>query len=199
MRNQAQYLMVVYISCRLVQCKVESRCIKCYLVDRCLIKPPQVRLEGVRVNGVLGAGSLILRHVAFLPTTFVAFWGGAGVAADLRLIAQVFEDPTLGPLDKSPADSVLGVRTEIGTIGKSKWDEKTIRSTLPYRVSYDSEMICAHVLGSRPAASTLEHFLQKLHQLLGFDVITRFPGTVLNSTILPPRVYLFLQQRHLAG
>jgi hypothetical protein len=79
LKNQAQCLVVLCISCRLVQSKVESGCIKFYLVDRCMVTPPWVRLEGVRAEGIFGVGSLILIHVAFLPTTFLAFQGATGV------------------------------------------------------------------------------------------------------------------------
>jgi hypothetical protein len=60
-------------------------------------------------------------------------------------------------------------------------------------------MICAHLLESRSAASTLEHFLQKLHQLVGYDVITKLLGGVFNYVVLPLGVYLLLQQRHSVG
>jgi hypothetical protein len=81
------------------------------------MNPPQVRLGGIGAEGILGAGSLILRPIAFLFTAFLAFRGGAGMVAALRLLARVFEDPTLGPLDKAPIESVSGVQAETGTAG----------------------------------------------------------------------------------
>jgi hypothetical protein len=37
------------------------------------MNPPQVRLGGIGAEGILGAGSLILRPIAFLFTSFLAF------------------------------------------------------------------------------------------------------------------------------
>jgi hypothetical protein len=49
--------------------------------------------------------------------TFLAFLEAVGVAVTLRLPARVLEDPALGPFDDALADSTLGVRTEVETVG----------------------------------------------------------------------------------
>jgi hypothetical protein len=54
------------------------------------------------------------------------------------------------------------------------------------------------LLWSRPAASTLEYLLQKLHQLVGFNIVARLLGRVLNYARLPSEMYLFLQWYHSA-
>jgi hypothetical protein len=46
---------------------------------------------------------------------FLRSWGGGGTT--LCLPAQVFEDPTLGPLDEASTDLMLGVWAKIGTAG----------------------------------------------------------------------------------
>jgi hypothetical protein len=64
-------------------------------------------------EGILGAGSLILRPIAFLPTTFLTFLDdGAGPAAGLRLLARVFQDPELETLGEAPIESVLEVQDD---------------------------------------------------------------------------------------
>jgi hypothetical protein len=50
-----------------------------------MVNPPWVQFGGVEAEGVLDAGSLILRHATFLPTTFLALGGGGRVAAALAL------------------------------------------------------------------------------------------------------------------
>jgi hypothetical protein len=77
-----------------------------------------VRFGGVRVEGIFGAGSLILRPMAFLPTTFLALEGGeAVITLTLRLSARVFEASALEPPDEASTELALGVRTEIGIVG----------------------------------------------------------------------------------
>jgi hypothetical protein len=51
---------------------------KCYVEDRHMVNPPWVRFGGVRAKCVLGAGSLILRPITFLPVAFLALGGGGG-------------------------------------------------------------------------------------------------------------------------
>jgi hypothetical protein len=102
----------------------------------------------------------------------------------LCLPAWVCEDPTPGPINKSSADSALGVQVKIGItrIGalplKLRMGETKLSSTcgciykneysinnlsinrvLPYRVPFHSEMVDTHLLGYRPAAGITEHLL----------------------------------------
>jgi hypothetical protein len=67
-----------------------------YLVDRSIVNSPRVRVGGARAKGLLDAGSLILRLVAFLPMAFLAL-GGAAATFTLRLPARIFGAPALGP------------------------------------------------------------------------------------------------------
>jgi hypothetical protein len=73
------------------------------------------------------------------------------------------------------------------------------KSTSAYWVSFHLEMVGAQLLGSQPVVGTLEHFLQELHQLVGIYVVTRLPGPVLNSAVLPSGMYLLLQWCHSVG
>jgi hypothetical protein len=57
-------------------------------------------------------------------------------------------------------------------------------------------MVGAHLLESQPTASILEHLLHDLYQLIGFKIVARLPGPVLNSIVLPCGMYLFLQWCH---
>jgi hypothetical protein len=59
---------------------------KSYLVNERMVNLPQVRLRVVRTEGILGAGSLILRLDSFLPTTFLDLGRGGKVAAPLALV-----------------------------------------------------------------------------------------------------------------
>jgi hypothetical protein len=56
-------------------------------------------------------------------------------------------------------------------------------------------MVGVHLLTSRPAIDVLEHFLQKLHNLVGCEIVTHLPTQVLCATVLPARMHLFLQRR----
>jgi hypothetical protein len=58
-----------------------------YLLDRHMVNLPHGPLGGVRVDNGLVAGSLILTPRAFLPTTFLSFFGGGAAAATFRLPA----------------------------------------------------------------------------------------------------------------
>jgi hypothetical protein len=88
------------------------------MLDRRLVKPPQVWLGGVRAEGS-GVGSLILSPDGFLLRTFFAFLVAGGVAgrvpAALHLLAQVLVGPSLGAFDEAPPDLALRVRAKIGT------------------------------------------------------------------------------------
>jgi hypothetical protein len=86
-------------------------------LDWCIVKPPRVRLGGVRAGDDLGAGSLISILDAFLLMTFRIFLGGGAVAIYLLLSARVLEDPTLWAFDESPADLTLRVWANTGTTG----------------------------------------------------------------------------------
>jgi hypothetical protein len=131
--------------------------------------------------------------------TLLAFFRGGGVAAALCLPARVSEDSALGPADKSSVDSVLGTRTEIGMvrIGSSHWKlemvdvklskafiivqteneysrknkELRINILSSYRVSLHSEMVGAHLLGHRPAASVGKHLLKEFQHFADFDLV----------------------------
>jgi hypothetical protein len=74
-----------------------------------MVNPSRVRLGGVVAEGVLGAGSLILMLVTFLPMIFLALGGGSGaaVALALRLLVCILVEPTLGPPDEAPTESTL--------------------------------------------------------------------------------------------
>jgi acetyl esterase/lipase len=87
------------------------------MLDRRMVNPPRVRFGGVGVGGGLAAWSLMLIPDSFLLVIFLAFLGIGGVAATLRLLARVLDDPMLGPFDDAPTDSALRVRTERGTTG----------------------------------------------------------------------------------
>jgi hypothetical protein len=54
-------------------------------------------------------------------------------------------------------------------------------------------MVGAHLHGSRPDVNVLEHFLQKLHHLLGREVVTHLLSRVLRIIVLPTQMHLFLQ------
>jgi hypothetical protein len=69
-------------------------------------------------------GSLILIPDAFLLMTFQDFSRGGGVVAALRLLARFMEDPALGPIDESSADSALGVLSKIKIVGIGKSPSK---------------------------------------------------------------------------
>jgi hypothetical protein len=49
--------------------------------------------------------------------TFLAFFGGGGVATALCLPVRFHDDLALGPVDASSVDSALGTRTEIWMVG----------------------------------------------------------------------------------
>jgi hypothetical protein len=80
------------------------------------VNPLWVRLGGVREEGVLGASSLILMLVAFLPMTFLSLGGGGGAAAALalRLPVHVFVEPALGPQDEATTKPAFGAWAETG-------------------------------------------------------------------------------------
>jgi hypothetical protein len=83
-----------------------------------MVNPPRAQFGGVRADGILDAGSLIFRPIAFLPTTFLALGGGRGVTSlALRLPAHVFGVPALGPPNEASTESALKARSEIGTTG----------------------------------------------------------------------------------
>jgi hypothetical protein len=77
---------------------------KKYLLDRRIVNLPRVSFGGVGAGDGLGAGSLILTPDVFLFMTFRGFFRGGGVTTILHLLAQVREDPALGPADESSAD-----------------------------------------------------------------------------------------------
>jgi L-alanine-DL-glutamate epimerase-like enolase superfamily enzyme len=83
-------------------------------LDRRIVNPPRVRSGGVRAGVFLGAGSLILMPVVFLPTAFFVYQGGVGRAAALHLPAHVFEDPALDPPVGVPTEPAPGVWVEMG-------------------------------------------------------------------------------------
>jgi hypothetical protein len=84
------------------------------MLDRRLVKLPQVWLGGVRAEGS-GVGSLILSPDGFLLRTFFAFLVAGRVPAALHLLAQVLVGPSLGDFDEAPPDLALRVRAKIGT------------------------------------------------------------------------------------
>jgi hypothetical protein len=51
-----------------------------------------------------------------------------------------------------------------------------------------------HLLISRPARGVLKHFFHELHQMLWSNLLAGLPGWVLDSTVLPSWVNLFLQR-----
>jgi hypothetical protein len=61
-----------------------------------MVNLPYRPLGVVGVEDGLGAGSLILTPLAFLPTTFLGFFGGVRAVAAFRLPAQVRDDLALG-------------------------------------------------------------------------------------------------------
>jgi hypothetical protein len=78
-----------------------------------MVNPPWVWLGGVETRDSLRVGYLILIPVAFLLVAFFAF----GVAAALRLLARVLEDPTLGLFDETLANLALENWAETGIAG----------------------------------------------------------------------------------
>jgi hypothetical protein len=54
-------------------------------------------------------------------------------------------------------------------------------------------MVGVHLLGSQPAVDILEHLLQEIYHLARFDGVARLLSCILDSTVLQPRMYLFLQ------
>jgi hypothetical protein len=152
---------------------------------------------GVRVEDSLGAGSLILIHPAFLPTTFLGFFRGGGAVASFHLPARVLGDPALRLADETSIDSVLGSRAEIGTarIGSSclkpgivkvklsmtcriayaenEYSRKNLRTNeiLPYHIPLHSEMVGANLLRCRPAASIAKHVLHEFQHLTDLELV----------------------------
>jgi hypothetical protein len=82
-----------------------------------MVNPPWVWLGGVETRDSLRVGYLILIPVAFLLVAFFAFGATGGVAAALRLLARVLEDPALGLFDETLANSALGNWAETGIAG----------------------------------------------------------------------------------
>jgi hypothetical protein len=71
---------------------------------------------------------------------------------------------------------------------------QVVLTRAPYRVSFHPNMVKAYLLIVRLARGVLEHFLQELHQMLWSNLLTGLPSWVLDSTVLPAWVYLFLQR-----
>jgi hypothetical protein len=57
----------------------------------------------------------------------------------------------------------------------------------------------AHLLVSWPAGGVLEDFIQEFHQELWRNLFDGFPSWVMESTVFPARVDLFLQGNNSAG
>jgi hypothetical protein len=53
-------------------------------------------------------------------------------------------------------------------------------------------MVGVHLLIGRPADGVLEHHFQELHQVLQGDLLIGFPSQILNSSLFPTWVDLFL-------
>jgi hypothetical protein len=109
-----------------------------YLLDRRMVKPPQVRLGGVEAGA--GVGSLILSPDGFLLVTFLAFFAEGELAEALHLPTWVLEDPALGPFHEAPTVSVLRVWAKIGIVGisisPSKLGTEVVKLSRTYRHTY---------------------------------------------------------------
>jgi hypothetical protein len=104
--------------------RINQESSQAYLLDWHMVNLPCETLGKVGVEDVLSTGSLILIPAAtFLPMTFLSFFEGGGAVAALRLLARVLDDPTLGSVEESSTNSVLGVQAVIGMtrIGSSPW------------------------------------------------------------------------------
>jgi hypothetical protein len=170
--------------------------------------------------GALGVGSLILILPEDFPMTFLAFFRGVRLVVAFHLPARVFEALALAPVDGSLTDSSLGGQVKTGMAGirmsppkpvmgeiklskayiqtKERSDlKKAVKFVLtraPYRVPFYPDMVGAHLLISWPAGGVLEHFLQEFHQKLWRNLFVGFLSWVLESTVFPARVNLFLQR-----
>jgi hypothetical protein len=79
---------------------------------------------------------------------------------------------------------------------------KTIKFVLtraPYRVPFHPDMVGAHLLISWPAGDVLKHLFQEFHQELWRNLVTGFSSWVLETTVFPARVNMFLQRDDSVG
>jgi hypothetical protein len=76
---------------------------------------------------------------------------------------------------------------------KLSMQEQKNKSTLPYWVPSPLEMVGTHLFGSQPAVDILEHLLQEIYQLAHFNIGASLLRQILDSIVLPSRMYLFLQ------
>jgi hypothetical protein len=76
---------------------------------------------------------------------------------------------------------------------------KTKISSAPYRVSFYSDVVGAHLLVGWPCGDVLEYFTQMLHQKFWSHIFLCFLSWVLESTILPTRMDLLVQRLESAG
>jgi hypothetical protein len=74
-----------------------------------------------------------------------------------------------------------------------------IETRAPYRVPFYPDIVGAHLLISRSAASVIEPFFQKFHKKVQGNLLDGFPSGILESAVLPPRVDLFLQGNDSVG
>jgi hypothetical protein len=65
--------------------------------------------------------------------------------------------------------------------------------------SFHMEMVGAHLLRSWLATGVLEHLLHEFHQFVSFNVVLQLPGRILNPSVFPTGVHLFLQRSHSVG
>jgi hypothetical protein len=61
------------------------------------------------------------------------------------------------------------------------------------------DVVCAHLVGSRPFICSLEYLLEQLFHLSGGDMAIDLTSGVLDPTIFPARMDLLLQRSHLVG
>jgi hypothetical protein len=76
---------------------------------------------------------------------------------------------------------------------------KFVLTRAPYRVPLYSNMVGVHLLISWPGGGILEHFFQEFHQKLWRNLFTSFLSRVLESTVFPARVNLFLHSYNSVG
>jgi hypothetical protein len=74
-----------------------------------------------------------------------------------------------------------------------------VKRRAPYRVPFYSDMVEAHLFISRSAVNVLKHLFQKLHEKIWVDLFSGFLCRILEPTVLPPWVNLFLQRNDAAG
>jgi hypothetical protein len=68
----------------------------------------------------------------------------------------------------------------------------------PYWVPFHLKMVGANLLECRPTAGILKHLFQKL-EVTDLNSIKGLSGQVLESTVLPSEVNLFLERGHPVG